>query len=315
MTVRHLQSLHQQKGGGGRHQTTATAVATVTGGSAVDPSSSSSSAALAAAVVQKFQTGYQECAGEVNRFVGRLDGIDENIKKRLMSHLDSCVAKMRYVSAVSGTTVPPMYANDYHQPQQPYDPAAAVHLMAANGRLQSLQAAVGGNDPLAIPGPVPPPLPTPPHLPPSVGLFRAASAFTTVHHNQGPSSANVDRTPYNVYCDEPAVSSTSSWAEDAAAATVAAAVKSPPLDFSMKKNTASCPNKRPLGDIPVNVPTTAPSAAIAAMTAATSHKTVPAATPGNDNGSAIPVHIPQAAAAPPRPRDGPGSDPNMWRPW
>lgn len=300
MTVRHLQSLHQQRSGGSKPPAAMAAMATtVTDGSTTDPSSSSSSAALTAAVVQKFQTGYQECAGEVNRFVGRLDGIDEDIKKRLMSHLDLCVAKMRCVAAASSTSTP-VFVNNYHPlQQQPYDPAAAVHLMSANGRMQLLHG------PPATAGPGPP---LRPHQPPSVGgHLRAASAFTAVHNHQSSSSTDVDRSPYRVYCDEPAVSSTSSWAEDAAA------TKCPPLDFSMKKNIAACANKKPLGDIPVNVPTAAASDATVAAVAAATHKTA-STVPGSDGPPAIPVQMP-VVPAPPRPQDGSGSDPNMWRPW
>lgn len=290
MTVRHLQSLHRS---GGRPPAPA-AVA----GPTAEPSSSSAAAAVAltAAVVQKFQTGYQECAGEVNRFVGRLDGVDDDIKKRLMSHLDSCVAKMRYVAAAAGTGPPhPLshaHRNNYSL-QQPLDAAVVAAALMPGCRPQFPYA--GGDS-----GPSVPPPPPPPPLP--VGRLRT-SAFTAVH---GPSAPDTGRTPY-VCCDEPAVSSTSSWAEDVAAA-AAAAVKNPPLDFSMKRTEApphsnSC--KRPLGDIPVNVPTATATAA------SSTHK--PAAASGGDDGPTRPAQRPVAAAD--RPRDGPGSDPNMWRPW
>lgn len=290
MTVRHLQSLHRS---GGRPS-----VPVAVAGPAAEPSSSSATAAVAltAAVVQKFQTGYQECAGEVNRFVGRLDGVDDDIKKRLMSHLDSCVAKMRYVAAAAGTGPPHppshVHCNSYSL-QQPLDPAAVAAALMPGGRPQFTYTGGGG------PSVPPPPLP--------VGRLRT-SAFTAVH---GPSAPDAGRTPY-VYCDEPAVSSTSSWAEDVAAAT--AAVKNPPLDFSMKKTEAPPHNnsKRPLGDIPVNVPTAA-AAATAAATAAASSSHKPATVSGGDDGPTPPAQRPVVAAD--RPCDGPGADPNMWRPW
>lgn len=291
MTVRHLQSLHRT---GGRPPAP----------TAIEPSSSSATAAaLTAAVVQKFQTGYQECAGEVNRFVGRLDGVDDDIKKRLMSHLDSCVAKMRYVAAVAGTGTPlaPLHAHrgsySLQQQQQPLDTTALATVVAAvtpGGRPQFSH--VGG--------------PSVPPLPPA-GHRHRISAFTAVH---GPFAPDTDRSPY-VYCDEPAVSSTSSWAEDVAAA-AAATVKNPPLDFSMKKEeTAPHGNKRPLGDIPVNVPTAATNAA--AATASSSHHHKSTMVSGDDGGPTPTAQRPVVViAAAGRPCDGgPGSDPNMWRPW
>lgn len=263
MTVRHLQSLHRNGGGPtvepSRSPTSSTAAAT----------------ALTAAVVQKFQTGYQECAGEVNRFVGRLDGVDDEIKKRLMSHLDSCVAKMRYAAAA--TSASSSYNNNYPLPL--LDPAAAAALSPGAGRLY------GGDRP---------PQPTTVRVRPS--------AFTAVH---GPDVD--DRSPY-VYCDEPAVSSTSSWAEDAARPAV---VKHPPLDFSMKRPAAH--GKRPLGDIPVNVPALA---AVPSSSAPSLHKSA-AITSGDAGptspGPQRPVPAAAAAAAGAAPCDG--SDPNMWRPW
>ncbi|XP_025202597.1 transcription factor HES-1-B-like [Melanaphis sacchari] len=308
MTVRHLQSLHRS--GSGSRPLAPAVCPTVE--SPLSPSSST--AALTAVVVQKFQTGYQECAGEVNRFVDRLDGVDEEIKKRLMSHLDSCVAKMRYVAAAAGTTPPPPpprpLANNnnyslHHRLDLQAAAAAATALAAtasvpiSSGRpVLQQQSLIGELTPPTVPPPIPP-LPLP-----KVGRFRT-SAFTAVH-GQLP-SPDVGSTPF-VYCDEPDVSSTSSWAEDMAAAS---AVQHPPLDFSMKKTVAGCSNKRPLGDIPVNVPT---------ANASSSHKqsaaaATAAASSNGDGPTAARVRRPEAVAAAVRPCDGPDSDPNMWRPW
>lgn len=290
MTVRHLQSLHRS---GGRPPAPV-ATSTIT---TADPSSSlsSSAAALTAVVVQKFQTGYQECAGEVNRFVSRLDGVDDDVKKQLMSHLDTCVAKMRYVAAAASVASPPpppplasgyLLHQQHHQQQESRPLDASVP--SPNGR-PLLQLSHGDPAAASVPSPV--------------GRHRA-SAFTAVQH--GPPTSDADRLPF-VYCDEPAVSSTSSWAEDAVAAAAAttasgdAVVKTgPPFDFSSKKSTA-CGNKRPLGDIPVNVPT-----------AASSHHKTTVAPRDDDAPTPPPIRMPAAAD---RPCGEPGSDPNMWRPW
>lgn len=288
MTVRHLQSLHRSGGGdcgSGTSRQSTSVFATGPTMAQAEPSSSSSSsasssaavatAAVAAAVVHKFQTGYQECAGEVNRFVGRLDGVDEDIKKRLIAHLDSCVAKMRYVAAAAAA--PPAHVN-FPQPRQPLDPAAVVA-----AALRPLTAAESV-PPCVVPA-----------APPLVGHGRT-SAFTAVHADDRPAPLSYAA----VYCDEPAVSSTSTWAED----TVAAASKNP-LDFSMKKPAA---RKRPLGDVPVNVPATEPP------------PPSPLRKPLTGDGS-TPPQRPRATASPARAPapvindGGAGSDPNMWRPW
>ncbi|XP_025418389.1 transcription factor HES-4-like [Sipha flava] len=289
MTVRHLQSLHRG-GASSRHPPVPVAAT----GPTIE-ASSSSSAALTAVVVQKFQTGYQECAGEVNRFVGRLDGVDDDIKKRLMSHLDSCVAKMRYVAATAAT--PPPVHNYSLQQQQQIDPlATALVPSTAAGPLHLLP------DIALVPSPVPLPPPPQPPPPQPVGRLRT-SAFTAVHGLSSSPPRTDHRSPYGVFCDEPAVSSTSSWAEDVAAA-AAVTDKNPPLDFSMKKPmaTAACTGKKPLGDIPVNVPTAVASSSHKTGSAPGSHRVTPA------------TNRPTAAPAA-GPHDGPGTDPNMWRPW
>ncbi|XP_022172282.1 transcription factor HES-1-B [Myzus persicae] len=304
MTVRHLQSLHRN--GSSSRPLASTACPT-----AEPLSPSSSTAALTAVVVQKFQTGYQECAGEVNRFVDRLDGVDEEIKKRLMSHLDSCVAKMRYVAAAASTVPPPPppphpHLNHSlslrhrldHRLDQAAAMAAAASVPMPSGRPVLQQSLLGDLTPPIVPPTVPLSVPPPPI--PKVGRLRT-SAFTAVHGQLPP--PDVGPTPF-VYCDEPDVSSTSSWAEDMAAA--AASLQHPPLDFSMKKTAAGCSNKRPLGDISVNVPTAA---------ASSSHKHSATAASSGDGPTAARVRRPEAVAAAVRPCDGPDSDPNMWRPW
>ncbi|XP_015367039.1 PREDICTED: transcription factor HES-1-B-like [Diuraphis noxia] len=307
MTVRHLQSLH-------RNSSSSRPLAPTTCPTVEPLSSSSSTAALTAVVVQKFQTGYQECAGEVNRFVDRLDGVDEDIKKRLMSHLDSCVAKMRYVAAAAATVPPPPppppppphpHVNNSFSLHHRLDQAAAAALAAAasvplpSGRPVLQQSVLGDLTPTIVS----PTVPSSVQLPsiPKIGRLRT-SAFTAVHGQLPP--PDVGPTPF-VYCDEPDVSSTSSWAEDMA--TAAASLQHPPLDFSMKKTVDGCSNKRPLGDISVNVPT--------ATASSSSHKQSATAASSGDGPTPARVRRPEAVAAAGGPCDGPDSDPNMWRPW
>lgn len=65
MTVKHLQSIQRQH--------LSAAVAT-------DPT-----------VIHKFKTGFNECATEVSRYIGSLEGIDGGVKKRLIEHLSGCI--------------------------------------------------------------------------------------------------------------------------------------------------------------------------------------------------------------------------------
>ncbi|KAL6958260.1 hypothetical protein U1Q18_045614 [Sarracenia purpurea var. burkii] len=69
MTVKHLQSIQRQ------HLSAAVAS---------DPT-----------VVHKFKTGFNECAGEVSRYIGGLDGIDNGVKQRLILHLTSCISNLQ----------------------------------------------------------------------------------------------------------------------------------------------------------------------------------------------------------------------------
>lgn len=69
MTVKHLQTVQQQQ---------------LTIAMATDPT-----------VVQKFKSGFNECATEVSRYIGRMDGVEPCVKQRLVSHLASCVSGLK----------------------------------------------------------------------------------------------------------------------------------------------------------------------------------------------------------------------------
>ncbi|KAF4527877.1 hypothetical protein B566_EDAN016618 [Ephemera danica] len=80
MTVKHLQNVQRQQ--------LAVAVAT-------DP-----------AVLHKFRTGFSECATEVNRYIGRLDGVDQSVRQRLVAHLSTCVSGLQQLSPYSFMSTP-----------------------------------------------------------------------------------------------------------------------------------------------------------------------------------------------------------------
>ncbi|KAJ8867773.1 hypothetical protein PR048_031576 [Dryococelus australis] len=95
MTVKHLQSVQRQQ----------LAVAMTT-----DPT-----------VMNKFKSGFSECAGEVSRFISRLDGVDASVKQRLIAHLANCIAGLQQLSPFSfsgiGTGLLPTLAG-LHSPVQ-----------------------------------------------------------------------------------------------------------------------------------------------------------------------------------------------------
>jgi len=45
--------------------------------------------------VEKFNTGFSECVGEVHSELGRMENVDPLLKERLGSHLGSCLSKIR----------------------------------------------------------------------------------------------------------------------------------------------------------------------------------------------------------------------------
>ncbi|XP_055372817.1 protein deadpan [Condylostylus longicornis] len=53
------------------------------------------------AVVHKFKTGFTECAEEVSRFLGQLEGIDNGTKQRLMQHLNNCSTRIEQIGTFS----------------------------------------------------------------------------------------------------------------------------------------------------------------------------------------------------------------------
>ena len=49
-------------------------------------------------VIYKYQTGFAECAGEVNRYLRTIDGLDPKVRDRLIGHLSSCIHKINTVT-------------------------------------------------------------------------------------------------------------------------------------------------------------------------------------------------------------------------
>ncbi|KAH8245834.1 hypothetical protein KR038_004587 [Drosophila bunnanda] len=71
-------------------------------------------------VVQKFKTGFVECAEEVNRYVSQLDGIDSGVRQRLSAHLNNCANSLEQIGSMSN------FSNGYRGGVFPGATAAAV---------------------------------------------------------------------------------------------------------------------------------------------------------------------------------------------
>lgn len=59
-------------------------------------------------VMNKYRAGFSECATEVSRYVSRIDGVDDGLKRRLVNHLSGCVTSLNINQVPSNgqTSVP-----------------------------------------------------------------------------------------------------------------------------------------------------------------------------------------------------------------
>ena len=81
MTVRHLQSVQRQQ--------MASAIST-------DPS-----------VLNKYKAGFTECASEVGRYIGRVDGVDNTLRQRILNHLNTCVTSLNTATNLASNSYNP----------------------------------------------------------------------------------------------------------------------------------------------------------------------------------------------------------------
>lgn len=62
-------------------------------------------------VYLKFKAGFSDCRNEVVRYISQIDGVDANVKQRLMGHLNNCVTGIQPVatpySTLSGSSGSP----------------------------------------------------------------------------------------------------------------------------------------------------------------------------------------------------------------
>lgn len=75
-----------------------------------------------AAVMSKYRAGFNECVNEVTRFLSTCEGVNTEVRSRLLGHLSACLAQ---VLAASG------YAHPAHAAQQAHAAAAVAAAAAA----------------------------------------------------------------------------------------------------------------------------------------------------------------------------------------
>lgn len=46
-------------------------------------------------ILHKFKSGFVDCADEVTRFIGQIDGLDTSVRQRVASHLSNCVTNIQ----------------------------------------------------------------------------------------------------------------------------------------------------------------------------------------------------------------------------
>lgn len=49
-------------------------------------------------VLRKFKSGFNECATEIDRYMGQMEGVDNTMKQRVSSHLQKCISGMEQVA-------------------------------------------------------------------------------------------------------------------------------------------------------------------------------------------------------------------------
>lgn len=54
-------------------------------------------------VYLKFKAGFSDCRNEVVRYISQIDGVDANVKQRLMGHLNNCVTGIQQVATPYST--------------------------------------------------------------------------------------------------------------------------------------------------------------------------------------------------------------------
>lgn len=54
-----------------------------------------------ASVLNKYRAGFSECASEVGRYMGNVEGVDQSLRQRILSHLNHCVNSLNHMAGSS----------------------------------------------------------------------------------------------------------------------------------------------------------------------------------------------------------------------
>lgn len=91
-------------------------------------------------VLNKFKSGFSECAGEISRYLTTIDGVDKNVRQRLLTHLATCLSGLH--SYLSPIAFPAMHSN-FPGPQF-YPAGSPPHLQAMMQKEGALRNVPGG---------------------------------------------------------------------------------------------------------------------------------------------------------------------------
>ena len=74
-------------------------------------------------VAHKYQAGFTECAGEVNRYLRTIDGLDPKVKDKLLGHLAGCVQRINTVTPPVAAATQRQFPNNLAPQRLPGNPA------------------------------------------------------------------------------------------------------------------------------------------------------------------------------------------------
>ncbi|NXX60185.1 HES1 factor, partial [Scopus umbretta] len=134
-------------------------------------------------VLGKYRAGFNECMNEVTRFLSTCEGVNTEVRTRLLSHLSACLGQI-----VAMNYPPPPSGQPAHLAQQPLHvqlPPAAAGAVPVYGGFQ-LVPATDGQFAFLIPNPA---------FPPSSGPVIPLYANANVPASAGSGSGNAAATP------------------------------------------------------------------------------------------------------------------------
>uniref|UniRef100_A0A672UXP7 Hes family bHLH transcription factor 4 n=1 Tax=Strigops habroptila TaxID=2489341 RepID=A0A672UXP7_STRHB len=153
-------------------------------------------------VLGKYRAGFNECMNEVTRFLSTCEGVNTDVRTRLLSHLSACLGQIVAMNYPPPPPPPPPASQPAHLAQQPLHvqlPPAAAGAVPVPCKLNPAEAlspkvyggfqlvpATDGQFAFLIPNPA---------FPPSSGPVIPLYANTNVPVSAGSGSGNASATP------------------------------------------------------------------------------------------------------------------------